>query len=151
VTPPTRLTCAAQPECLPSLLRFVEEACVRSALSADDTMAVRLSVEEVCENIIKYGYVGREPGPVSVDITGSDERVEVTVEDRGARFDPRGLPPADVTSDWAARPVGGLGWHLVRNLMDEVRYEPMSPDGNRVTLVKRRNHNPSLRSADAGP
>ena len=32
--------------------------------------------------------------------------------------------------------MGGLGWHLIRGMVDEVRYET-GPEGNRLTLVKR--------------
>lgn len=138
MTHAAHLTCPARPESIPSLMQFVEDACARAALKPEEAMAVRVSVEEVCENVIRYGYAGREPGPLSIDFTDFDERVEVTVEDRGAPFDPAQVPPADVTSDWKERPVGGLGWHLVHRLMDEVRYEPVALGGNRVTLVKRR-------------
>jgi anti-sigma regulatory factor (Ser/Thr protein kinase) len=34
------------------------------------------------------------------------------------------------------RPLGGLGLHLMHELMDEVRYETL-PDGNLLTMIKR--------------
>jgi len=34
------------------------------------------------------------------------------------------------------RPIGGLGLHLMRQLMDEVRYEFNTESGNCLTLVK---------------
>jgi anti-sigma regulatory factor (Ser/Thr protein kinase) len=138
MTHEARITCAASRDSLASLLRFIEEACANAALGQEEAIAVRMSVEELCENIIKYGYAGREPGPLTIEFAGSDDQVVVAVEDRGRPFDPRQAPPPDLTSDWDRRPLGGLGWHLVHKLMDEVRYEPVAEGGNRVTLVKRR-------------
>jgi len=138
VTHEARITCPARRDNLGSLLRFITDACAKAELGEEDAMAVRVSVEELCENVITHGYKGREPGPLSIEFTGSPDRVVVAVEDRGVPFDPAQAPPADTTSDWNERPLGGLGWHLVHRLMDEVRYERIGDDGNRTTLVKRR-------------
>jgi serine/threonine-protein kinase RsbW len=138
VTHTAQLDCVARRDNLATMMRFIDEACARADLGADDTSSVRVAVEELCENIIRYAYAGREPGPLSIRFTSSDERVEVTIEDGGIPFNPSQLPPADVTSEWNARPLGGLGWHLVYRVMDDVRYERAPGGGNRVTLVKRR-------------
>jgi serine/threonine-protein kinase RsbW len=61
----------------------------------------------------------------------------ITVEDRARPFDPALAPRADPSAPIEQRRIGGLGWHLVHQVMDEVRYEPRTPQGNRVTLVKR--------------
>ena len=44
---------------------------------------------------------------------------------------------SDLAAYAQARPVGGLGWHLVFRLMDEVKHEVPGPRGNRLVLVKR--------------
>ena len=133
-----RITRDARREALPALLDFVEETCARAELRPDDAMAVRVAVEEVCTNVIAYGYAGGEPGPLSIEFSGDEDAVVVAVEDRGAPFDPDALPAPVLDQPWDERPVGGLGWHLVRSLMDEVRREPGPGGGNRVVLVKRR-------------
>ena len=138
MTDVARLDCSAHRESLATLLRFVDERSARAKLRADDALAVRVAVEEVCENIVKYGYPDREAGSISLEFISSSEQVTISIEDSGIAFDPTHLPPADVTSEWASRPVGKLGWHLVRQLVDEIRYESISIGGNRVTLVKRR-------------
>jgi anti-sigma regulatory factor (Ser/Thr protein kinase) len=63
--------------------------------------------------------------------------MRVVIRDRGAAFDPGSVPAADVTSGWEDRPVGGLGWHLIRQSVDEIDYEREPSGGNRLTLVKR--------------
>ena len=44
----------------------------------------------------------------------------------------------DLTSDVEHRKAGGLGWHLVKKMVDEIRYVPDTPSGNVLTLVKRK-------------
>ena len=49
---------------------------------------------------------------------------------------PEEAPVPDVEAPWQDRPIGGLGWHLIRNLVDEIRYQTDGAE-NRLTLVKR--------------
>jgi anti-sigma regulatory factor (Ser/Thr protein kinase) len=135
-----RISCAATEANLGALLAFVERACAASSLDADETMAVRVSIEEVCTNVITHGYAGRPnfERPITIEFIGGSDRVVATIEDRGRTFDPATGPAPDLTSDAMNRAVGGIGLHLVRSLMDEVRHEPVAGGGNRVTLVKRR-------------
>ena len=58
-----------------------------------------------------------------------------TISDSGIPFDPTAAPEADTTLSAEERQIGGLGIHLVRQLMDEVRYERID-DKNILTLVK---------------
>jgi serine/threonine-protein kinase RsbW len=60
----------------------------------------------------------------------------MTVEDDGPHFDPLSLPPPDVTVGLADRRVGGLGVHLVRNLMDTVSYA-RTAGRNQLCMSKR--------------
>jgi anti-sigma regulatory factor (Ser/Thr protein kinase) len=58
------------------------------------------------------------------------------VVDRGRPFSPDDAAPPDLDAAWDERPVGGLGWHLVRSVVDEVRYRREGSE-NRLTLIKR--------------
>jgi anti-sigma regulatory factor (Ser/Thr protein kinase) len=130
------ITCAGRLESLAPLLAFVDRACADAGLAGEDAFAVRLAVEEVCTNIITHGYGGGAAEPVSLAASRRPDALVVTVEDRAPLFDPADAPEPDLAADWSARPIGGVGWHLVRELMDEVHHEPAGEGGNRVTLVK---------------
>ena len=39
--------------------------------------------------------------------------------------------------DWQEREIGGLGWHLIKELTDEVTYHSDPQKGNRLMLVKK--------------
>ena len=121
---------------MPALLAFVERACAGAGLPDDVAFAVRLAAEEACTNVIRHGYVGGTPGPVAVAIERDATRVVVTIEDRGTPFDPADAPPPPLDAPADERPLGGLGWHLIRQVMDEVHHAHDARAGNRLTLVK---------------
>ena len=124
-------------ENLPALVEFVRDACARSGADASSCFALRLAVEEVCMNLMRHAYRGGEPGPIEVAVSGAPGRVVVTVTDFAPPFSPDEAPAPDVDASWEERRIGGLGWHLVRSVVDEVRYEADAAAGNRLTLVKR--------------
>ena len=118
---------------LPSLLAYVDDAC-RDA-EPDTGFAVRLAVEEVFTNILAHGYAG--DGPVDVTIDADDARVRAVIADEAPVFDPGAAPAPDLASDLLEREPGGLGWHLVRQVVDEIRHAPREGGGNTYTLIKR--------------
>ena len=132
------LVCEAHRDRLADLLAFVQRACERAALDPAVAFDVRLATEEVVTNVIEHGYAGEHPpGPIAVRFHRDPRQVVVTVDDRARPFDPATIRPADPTAPLEARRIGGLGWHFVTRVMDEVRHEPRHPRGNRLTLVKR--------------
>jgi anti-sigma regulatory factor (Ser/Thr protein kinase) len=132
------LVCEARRERLGDLLAFVERACARAALDPGVAFDVRLATEEAVTNVIEHGYAGAEaPGPITVRFHRDARRVVVTIEDLARPFDPATIRPADPSAPLEQRGIGGLGWHFVNHVMDEVRHEHRHPHGNRLTLVKR--------------
>jgi serine/threonine-protein kinase RsbW len=99
-----------------------------------------LAVDEVCANLVQHADVGTFPGPTRVTVRRDGLDAIIVVEDRGRPFDPADAPAPDLTSDWEDRRVGGLGWFLVKQMVDDLSYESIPvPDGvlNRLTLIKR--------------
>jgi serine/threonine-protein kinase RsbW len=132
------ITREARLENLPVFLHFISSACGQAGASVSDEFAVKLAVEEACVNIMTHGYAGREPGPISVTFRSDPERFVVTIADFAAPFQPESVPEPDLKSGWNEREIGGLGWWLIRKVVDNVEYESKPGRGNRLTLVKRR-------------
>jgi len=74
----------------------------------------------------------------------------LTVSDDGVPFDPLAVAPPDTSLPLEQRPLGGLGIHLVRHLVDEVTYERRG-DRNVLTLVKAVDRRPPALEAEPGP
>ncbi len=116
---------------------FVERVGREAGADRSAVVALQLAVDEACNNVIEHGYAGRTDGVLAIECEADAESVRVTIVDHGRAFSPESIAPADTTSDWRERPIGGLGWHLIRRSVDDVDYRPDPSRGNRLTLVKR--------------
>ena len=99
-------------------------------------MDMNLALEEVFVNVVRYGYADSSRHDIRVSVSLEDDVVSVTVEDDGIAFNPLAAPPVDVHAPLEGRPIGGLGIHLIRNLMDEVKYARQN-DHNHLVMRKR--------------
>lgn len=81
-----------------------------------------LAVDEACTNVIRYAYAPGE-GEVTVECTVTPTAATVCIIDCGHPFDPLAVEPPDLSGGVEDRPIGGLGVHLIRSLMDTVTYE----------------------------
>jgi anti-sigma regulatory factor (Ser/Thr protein kinase) len=108
--------------------------------SNDLLFRVHLVLEELVLNIIDYGFDdGKDEHDLEVVLVSDDDALTIEITDDGIPFDPlTDAKKPDVDAPLEDRPIGGLGVHLVRTMMDEVTYE--REDGkNHLTLVARRN------------
>ena len=132
-----RITRTATLDNLPALLDAAEQACLQAGASEDARHAVRLAVEEVSVNVMTHGYANEAPGPITLALDWAQAPLlTIDIIDRARLFDPADVPPPALDTGWDARPIGGLGWHLVRRMVDEVRHRPAPERGNHLTLVK---------------
>jgi anti-sigma regulatory factor (Ser/Thr protein kinase) len=59
---------------------------------------------------------------VHVRLQLHDDGVHVEYSDRGTAFDPLSVPPPDLETRLEDRSLGGLGIHLVRQIMRDLEY-----------------------------
>ena len=120
---------------LPGLIDFVEAACEDAGIKPELRFDLTLAVEEAASNVIEHGYKGSTG---KLHVLFLLERGDVTIElrDQAKPFKPGKVGRPDETVPLEERPLGGLGLHLMHELMDDVRYETL-PDGNLLTMVKR--------------
>ena len=102
-------------------------------LSDDDMMAVNLVLDEVITNTIDYGYDDDADHEIRVTLAVEGDRLTIEVEDDARHFDPLQRPPPDLDLPLEERPVGGLGIHIVRTLMETVEYQRR--DGRNVLTM----------------
>lgn len=122
---------------LQELEAAVEEFGLEQDWPPDLLFRVQLVLEELATNVINHGY-GEGGHEFEVAIDSSNDSLTIELTDSARPFNPLAeAPEAAVNAALEDRPIGGLGVHLVRTMMDEMRYER---DGgkNRLTLVKRR-------------
>ncbi len=96
----------------------------------------RIALDEVLNNVIRHALPQGEERSIEVRWGIGGGALAVKVTDDGEEFDPLRLPMPDITLPLEARGIGGLGIHIVRTLMDEVRYE-RSEGRNVLTMIRR--------------
>jgi len=118
------------------LTAFVEEICQEVAFDAATTMQVTLAMEEAVVNVMEYAYPAGTKGTIGIEAQANDVRLKFTITDTGAPFDPTTRGEADTSLSLEERPIGGLGIHLVRQLMDSINYE--RTEGRNVLTLRKK-------------
>jgi anti-sigma regulatory factor (Ser/Thr protein kinase) len=73
---------------------------------------------------------------VNIDATISSKGLKFVINDNGTPFDPTAKAEVDTTLSAEECNIGGLGIHLIRQIMDSINYEYI--DGRNVlTLLKK--------------
>ena len=116
------------------LSEFVETVCEEKGLDMALTMNLNLALEEAVVKVMSYAYPGSH-GDVKVDIKIDDQKVVSILTDSGIPFDPTQKGDVDTTLPAEERPIGGLGIHLVKQIMDKVSYQYVG-NQNILTLEK---------------
>jgi sigma-B regulation protein RsbU (phosphoserine phosphatase) len=108
---------------IPQLANFVEAIAQEKNLSQSMAMGINLALEEAVSNVIMYAYPKETDGLVDVEAILRKDSLEFNIIDSGVPFDPTAAPETDISLSAEDRPIGGLGIHLVRQLMDSISYE----------------------------
>lgn len=133
----TRLTLSIpeDEDALEQTLGKVDELAEAHDWPATAAYQIRLAIEEIVLNVIKYGVVGG--GQIDIDISTGQDAVSVRISDNGKAFDPtHDSEVPDTDAELHDRPIGGLGVFLVGRVMDEFHYV-REQDLNVVTLIKK--------------
>jgi serine/threonine-protein kinase RsbW len=142
VQPPARrgaasvLRVAAEPDILATIRRFVEREAIARGANQTAAWDIVQAIDEAATNIVAHGYRGAG-GPMEVEVGKDHGALVVRLRDRAPPFDPTRVPPPDLAQPLEARPIGGMGIHLVRQLTDIVRYSVPEGWNNELTLIKR--------------
>lgn len=83
---------------------------------------VLLALDEMVSNVIRHGSSPARSGRFSVDVAIDRGLLRIEVVDNGRPFNPLSAAKPALAGSVMDRPIGGLGIHLVRALMDRVEY-----------------------------
>ncbi len=101
---------------------WIEQFGARHDLAADVVFQLNLVLEEIVTNVISYAFDDDEAHMVEVGLCFTGDELEAFVKDEGTAYDPTDADPPDLDAPLEERQVGGLGVHLVREMMDGVSY-----------------------------
>jgi sigma-B regulation protein RsbU (phosphoserine phosphatase) len=117
------------------LPEFVDTVTGQVKMEPLDIANLNLALEEAVANVISYAYPEGTDGLVTIDACVEGSKVTFVITDSGKAFDPTAKKELDITAGVEERPIGGLGIHLVRTIMDTVSYE-RKEEQNILTITK---------------
>ena len=107
---------------LSAIYDFAEEILEANDIGEAIRFPVHLAMEEVFTNMVKYGP--DTDGEIGVDVVVDSGAVTVTLtEDDVDEFDVTRPRDVDTNASLADRTPGGLGLHLLQNMVDNLEYQ----------------------------
>ncbi|MBI3784037.1 MAG: SpoIIE family protein phosphatase [Deltaproteobacteria bacterium] len=82
-----------------------------------------LALDEVLTNIISHGYGDEATHEIIARCHLGDGTWRFEIEDDARPFNPLSAAAPDLQQPFEERPIGGLGIHIVRRVMDELEYK----------------------------
>jgi Anti-sigma regulatory factor (Ser/Thr protein kinase) len=120
---------------LPELVLFLEGLLKEAGTLEEESFDIQLAADEIFTNIANYAY-GKGDGEVEIALFVQDDLITITFTDSGIPFNPLTLPTPDITLGIDERKIGGLGIHLVRELMDTTSY--LRENGKNILTIEKR-------------
>ena len=96
---------------------------------------VNVALDEILTNVISYGYPQGGEHVITVRLALRAAELVIEVEDDGRPFNPLEIAPPALKESPEERPIGGLGLHLVRKMMDRLEYR-REQDKNILLMIK---------------
>lgn len=152
-SPSIRLEIVSDPVYLSGAREMVSAVSRRLGFSEEGAGQIALAVDEALCNVIRHGYDRRTDRPIWLNLwalapeNGRGPGVKIVLEDEARQIDPVQIKSRDLDE---VRP-GGLGVHIIRQIMDEVSYERRERSGMRLTMVKRVAAPAGSRGSDSEP
>lgn len=137
--PDIRVELLSDPAYLSGARELISSVCKRLGFDDLTCSKVALAVDEALCNVIRHGYKYAEDRPIWISLWalrnagGEAEGVRLVIEDEADPVDPARMKGRELED---VKP-GGLGVHIIRDVMDEVNYESRGPVGMRLTMIKR--------------
>jgi anti-sigma regulatory factor (Ser/Thr protein kinase) len=130
--PELRFVLPSDPRYLPVVRGAVSTLAAAMGWGESECLSITLAVDEALANVIRHAYHNRPDGVIELECRASADVLEITLLDRGDAPDKSRIRARKIGSDQ----VGGLGTHIIHDVMDTVCYEK-SPAGNRLIVTKK--------------
>ncbi len=107
---------------LEEIFRFLDDFATSHYLDPATTSDIRLVAEELFTNIIKYSTSSQKKITIDITLTGQVLQLQL-IDKNGQPFDPTRSGEYNSSKTLEERPIGKVGLHLVKKLMDDIKYE----------------------------
>ena len=103
-------------------------------LTANAILRINICLDELFTNIVYYGFEDDLEHTIKFTLKAESNLLTINIEDDGIPFNPLEKVDPEFPDNVDSAKIGGLGIHIIKQLMDNVRYE--RKQGNKLTMVK---------------
>jgi anti-sigma regulatory factor (Ser/Thr protein kinase) len=118
------------------LSEAVDKLCRRHGVPPEMLYAVKLALDEMLTNVISYGYEDQSEHLIAVRCAIADGEIVAEIEDDARPFNPLEAPSPQVETPLEEKPIGGLGIHLAKTMMDRLDYR--RENGKNILIMRKR-------------
>jgi len=129
---------------LQPLRHFVRELASQQGCCEENLDSMVMAINEACMNVMQHAYGGREDGEIIVEFWKDDGELLVRIYDFAEKVDLKGIKSRDLNE---VRP-GGLGVHIIHQVMDSVEYKNQTDSVGNVLEMRKQLSMPVM--CDAG-
>ncbi|MBD3385148.1 ATP-binding protein [candidate division KSB1 bacterium] len=122
----------SNPEYLRLIRATIDQVCQIAGFNRLESSKIVLAVDEACSNVIRHAYLNEPDQEIYIKCTIEKNLLRIKIVDHGIQVDPKKIKPRPLDE---IRP-GGLGVHLIKSVMDRVRYKNLVDSGNELTMIK---------------
>jgi anti-sigma regulatory factor (Ser/Thr protein kinase) len=128
-----KLSFPSDPRYLGVVRGAIERYAALVGFDEEECRWITLAVHEALTNVIRHAYHNRHDQPVEMRLSERDLGMEVLLVDHGTGVKPEQMSGRDLND---VRP-GGLGLHMIREIMNETQYSPLE-GRNELRLFKKK-------------
>lgn len=124
----------SSPDRLKVVRSVVENGAKLAGFTEGSVHDLILAVDEALQNVIRHAYGGRHDGPMEVSMRRTDGVLTIDVIDEAETVDTSKIKPRDLDD---VKP-GGLGTHLIAEIMDTVDFLPPKEEGGNILRLTKK-------------
>lgn len=125
-----RIVISTDVRILAAMRHTIEDLAAVLGWNDSEAHAITLAVEEALTNKIRHAYRNRPDGRIQFEFRTEPDALVFQLTDQGEPPD-----PAKIFAQRDSMQVGGLGTHIMKDVMDKVVYRT-TEEGNQVILTK---------------
>ncbi|HOK80045.1 MAG TPA: ATP-binding protein [bacterium] len=129
-------------ENLTIIAEFLQEKIKENHLTSRKAWELLLVTDEICSHIIQFRKYDSTMGKMRIQWEGFPDKVVVTIETSGIPYNPLELNSIDNAKEEEEEALGGMGIHLIKQMIDEITYTRTSNSNIlKITKLKRLRRN----------
>jgi len=120
---------------LAGIFELVSDFMIANEIDTAHKYTLEFVLEELFTNLVKYNRESSADILISLERVG-DELILKVVDDQVHPFDVTKTGKVDIHQPLAEREVGGLGLHLVKNMVDKLEYKHANRQSTITVIMK---------------